>query len=111
MVHTCCLQKAPQNVLCQAVYRAGTHSDGVLERLMIQYQNMYTLIKISVLHQYLQQTPVTAEMNKIQTFCTERHIIPYTTKHKVLISFDNYHSLLPASTPPNMWESWVSTLH
>jgi len=48
MVHTCCLQKARQNVFCQAVYRAGTHSDGVLERLMIQYQNMCTLKKISV---------------------------------------------------------------
>jgi len=56
-------------------------------------------------------TPVTAEMNKIQTICTERHIIPYTIKYKVLISSKNCHSLLPASTPLRIWEGWGSTLH
>ena len=47
VVHTCYLRKAPHNVFCQAAYRAGTHSDEVLERLIFQYQNVYTLIKVS----------------------------------------------------------------
>jgi hypothetical protein len=46
-VHTCYLRKAPHNVLCQAAYRAGTHSDEVLEKLIFQYQNVYALIKVS----------------------------------------------------------------